>query len=106
MSYVDNGTFWVVILVVAAVIYTVWNKLKKELDATSKSLKDTQKILADASRELAEAETSDSKKMSATLADIYNGLASAYEILAILENGASKPTQAKLKEYHKKHGGK
>ena len=106
MNYVDSGTFWVVVITIAAAIYAVWNKLKKWIDAIENDLKETKKILSNGARELAQATTNDNQKLNGTLADLYNGLADVQQVLEVLEDGANKATQDKLKEIHKKRGDK
>ena len=48
MNYITDGTFWVVVLVMAGVIWAVWYSLKKEIDKLKKEYDDRYNFLIDA----------------------------------------------------------
>lgn len=83
MNYVDSGTFWVIVVAIVIAIYAAWSKPKKETSSTEEK-----------------------QELNRTLADLYNGLADIQQVLEVLEDGANKATQDKLKEIHKKRGDK
>ena len=106
MSYVTDGTFWVVVLIMAGVIGVMWYSLKKEIDKIQGELKTTQKILAKGAHDLGDAYDNDAKAHNAEMADVYETLATLTKEIVILRKKADKKTRDEMDaifaEYNKK----
>ena len=103
MTYIDNGTFWAISIGLVIAIIVIYNNLNKKIEKVINMTEGMRKVLADGGERLAEAFREDGRKRDNDLADIYDSLSLAYNILAILQASSDKKTQAKINILVKKH---
>ena len=103
MNYITDGTFWVMTIVIFAVIGAVHYKLKKYIDETDAELERVKKILINGSRELAkihgteaEYDTKKYQKEQREKAFVLNTFGDIYEIISILQKSAKPKDQEKI----------